>query len=241
MLGTRFHGRGGWSGLKSPGEVAADSVLCSESQEQTQAGSAWHHPRVSVPDLKTTQHSTASLRAGVVSQLSGLISSRSAPRFSASAFKALVLPSLPALAGGAHCKSSHRNQSRGGLARQAGEAPASGRNKNESTQLHKSLCTGKGGVTCFKKQEIPHENELWCSVTREGHTRTTASAELSNSACLVEWNQGFTTSPMCEGVNTISFATLAFYRHSVKHKEENNDTELVLHGNKNEVKLNLGS
>lgn len=44
---------------------------------------------------------------------------------------------------------------------------------------------------------------------------------------------------MCEGVSTISFATLAFYWHSVK--EENNDTELVLHGNKNEVKLNLGS
>lgn len=108
--------------------------------------------------------------------------------YSASAFQALVLPSLPAQAGGAHCKSSHRNQSRGGLARQAGEAPASGRNKHESTQLHKSLCAGKGGVNCFKKQEIPHENESWCSVTREGYTRTTASAELSSSACLVEWN-----------------------------------------------------
>lgn len=46
---------------------------------------------------------------------------------------------------------------------------------------------------------------------------------------------------MCEGVSTISFATLAFYWHSVKYKEEKNDTELVLHGNKNEVKLNLGS
>lgn len=75
-----------------------------------------------------------------------------------------------------------------------------GRNKHEPTHPHKSLCSGKWRVTCFKNKKylmkMNHENESWPFVTREGQTTTAASAEQLCVPGRLKWKDPDTTVPV---------------------------------------------
>lgn len=158
MLGTRSHGRGRQSGLKSPRR--AGSWPC-PLQRRPGAGPSWLC--MTSPTREHTwpgNHTVlyTALRAGVMSQLSAPSSSRSElPQggFPASAFQALVLLSLPGQAGGAHCKSSHRNQSRGGLGQAGGRSTSiQGETSTSPHNYIKASALGNGEPPTLKTRNV---------------------------------------------------------------------------------------